>query len=263
MHLLIIILLGGGTLLYSTTNLDPSTRWDIPIENETPAYIGGVPVADWSPNDSGTRVFEGLIKQEDDPYHDWDTDSFGPKVLSLDIIDSLSGKYLTTYILQTQQNELFRFFTDVTRNHEAWTHSGPKPVKILDSGTTDVGFHGVSFNLLKVKDVVYSDMGQWYEGILSVSTFQFGINKFYKYERDFNCTGYSNLVLRMNDKGESKDLLLASHEGWVYIVPYCGTAQPIAHHSTNSTIKICGLLMPLNTTKGMKEALMIFEVQRN
>lgn len=259
---LVSIIILCVSVVFATINYDPSDRWELSDETKNPAYLGGIPVAYWSNNDP-LRVYEGMIKQEDDPYHDWETDPSGPKVLSLDIIDPISGSYITTYILQTQSDDLLRFFQDGTREHSAWKHRGTKPVKILGTETVDTGFNGEQFKLLKVKDVTYSKMGQWYSGVLSRSIFQFGVIEFYKYNHDFNCSGLPSLVLRIDENDASKDILLASHEGWVYIVPMCGTGQPIAHHSTNSSIKIRGLMMPMNTTKGMSEALMIFDVKSN
>ncbi len=236
------------------------SSWKLPEEKEVPAIIGGVPVANWSLAQSTTLIYEGLVKQEDDPYHDWESDPSGPKVLSLDLLDPQTG-YVDTFILTTQNGGLFRFFRDENRQHEIWSYRGPKPVKIRGKLGNGTDVNGRGFKQLSITAVAYSDLGQWYEGTLSRMSVNYGSYSFYKYGRVRDNQESMVLTLRIEEGNEIIDIPLASHEGWIYRIPFCGTSQPIASYRFNQSVKIHGLMMPFVTNNGIDEALMIFDVK--
>ncbi len=250
----------GITVIILTIQYNSFSKWKIPEEREVPATIGGLPVANWSLPQSTTLIYEGLIKQEDDPYHDWESDPSGPKVLSLDLLDPNIG-YVDTVILTTPNGELFRFFRDENRQHEIWSYRGPKPVKIRGNISKGTDVRGQEFNQLSVEVAGFSEIGEWYDGTLGRLSVDYGSYHFYKYGHNRDNPESMVVSLRIDKKNEIFEVPLASHEGWIYQIPFCGTSQPIADYRFNQSVKIRGLMMPVYTSHGIEEALMVFDVK--
>lgn len=250
----------GVTIIILATQYASVSRWKLPEEKEVPAVIGGMPVANWSLTQSTTLIYDGLVKQEDDPYHDWEADPSGPKVLSLDLLDPQTG-YVDTFILTTQNGGLFRFFHDENRQHEIWSYRGSKPVKISGKLGHGTDVKGETFKQLSIEAVAYSDLGEWYDGTLSRMNADLGSYYFYKYGRLCDIQESMLLSLRIEIGNDLIEVPLASHEGWIYIIPFCGTSQPIADYRFNQSVKIYGLMMPVENQRGIQQALMVFDVR--
>ncbi len=207
-------------------------------------------------------VYEGLIDQEDDPLHDWDVDSSGPKVLSLDVIDPVSAEYVETYILTNSSGDFYRIHPRYSRNEPVWGYWSTKPAKITGNATEIKDFRGVAVKVLEVEQIEFSEMGQWYRGILSRKHFDLSPYTFYKSSR--LTSPYSDLMISykiLDDNDEvAMEVPLASHEGYLYYIPICGTGQPIAMFSFNQTVRVYGLMMPIKGTGGTNmNALMVFD----
>ncbi|MBN2335167.1 hypothetical protein JXL21_06365 [Candidatus Bathyarchaeota archaeon] len=208
-------------------------------------------------------AYEGLIDQEDDPLHDWEADPSGPKVLSLDVIDPETAEYLGTYILANSSGGFYRFFAeDRSSNDPVWGYTGSKPVKITGAIAETKDRRGNTVKVLTVESIDFSEMGNWYLGVLSRRGFSLGPYTFYKDSRIM--TPHSDLMisLKILDDGDRviKEVPLASHEGYLYYIPICGTGQPIAMFRYNQTVRVYGLMMPVKETSGATmKALMVFD----
>jgi hypothetical protein len=211
-------------------------------------------------------VYEGLIDQEDDPLHDWDADSSGPKVLSLDVIDPLSAEYVETCILTNSSGGFYRIHPKYSRNDPVWGYWGTKPVKITGNTTEIRDYRGVALKVLEVERIEFSEMGKWYRGILSRKHFDLAPYSFYKsggrelYPTDLMI---SYKVLDENDQ-VAMEVPLASHEGYLYYIPICGTGQPIPMFRFNQTVRVYGLMMPIKEVTGTRlNALMVFDATQS
>ena len=211
-------------------------------------------------------VYEGLIDQEDSPLHDWDADPSGPKVLSLDVIDPVSAEYVETYILTNSSGGFYRIHPKYSRNDPVWGYWGTKPAKITGNTSEIKDFRGVAVKLLEVERIEFSEMGRWYRGIMSRKHFDLAPYSFYKSGgRKSNPTDLmiSYKILDENDE-VTMEVPLASHEGYLYYIPICGTGQPIAMFSFNQTVRVYGLMMPINETTGTRiNALMVFDATQS
>jgi len=207
-------------------------------------------------------VYEGLIDQEDDPLHDWDEDPSGPKVLSLDVIDPVSAEYVETYILTNSSGGFYRIHPKYGRNDPVWGYWGTKPVKVTGNTSEIKDFRGVAVKVLEVERIEFSEMGRWYRGILSRKHFNLAPYAFYKSGgRKSNPTDFMISLKILDDNDEvALEVPLASHEGYLYYIPICGTGQPIAMFRFNQTVRVYGLMMPIKETTGARmNALMVFD----
>lgn len=103
-------------------------------------------------------------------------------------------------------------------------------------------------------DVEYSEMGEWVTGVLSRREQETG--EFTFYNGTFG-GGFTFLTLRTGEE----ELVLASHEGYVYDVPICGTGQPIAQCGFNQTVTVRGLRTSVIDSHGtVIPVFMVFEV---
>jgi hypothetical protein len=211
-------------------------------------------------------VYEGLIDQEDDPIHDWDADPSGPKVLSLDVIDPVSGEYVETYILTNSTGGFYRIHPNYSRSDPVWGYKGTKPVKVTGNVSEAKDYTGRVVKTLMIKDLEFSSMGVWYRGILSRRVYNLMPYTFYKY----SWQGYepSNLMISfkvLDDEDKVvEEVPLASHEGYLYYIPICGTGQPIAMFRFNQTVRVYGLMMPIKEATGTRlHALMVFDATQS
>ena len=228
---------------------------------------GGVTPAQLTPSVSVEEaVYEGLIDQEDSPLHDWDADPVGPKVLSLDVIDPVSAEYVETYILTNSTGGFYRIHPRYGRNDPVWGYWGTKPAKITGNSSEIKDFRGAAVKVLEVERIEFSEMGRWYRGILSRKHFDLALYTFYKSSR--LTSPHSDLMISykiLDDNDEvAMEVPLASHEGYLYYIPMCGTGQPIAMFRFNQTVRVYGLMMPIKETTGTNmNALMVFDATQS
>ena len=211
-------------------------------------------------------VYEGLIDQEDDPLHDWGADPSGPKVLSLDVIDPVSAEYVGTYILTNSSGGFYRIHPKYSRSDPVWGYWGTKPVKIKGNTTEIEDYRSVALKVLEVERIEFSDMGKWYRGILSRKHFDLTPYSFYKSSgRKSNPTDLMISYKILDDEDKVvEEVPLASHEGYLYYIPICGTGQPIAMFRFNQTVRVYGLMMPIKETTGTRiNALMVFDATQS
>ena len=201
-------------------------------------------------------VLEGLVCQEDDPYHDWESDPTGPKVKSLDVMDPKDNLSIQTYILADPDGQLFRFFPVEERvPGPIWDYVEPKPVTIYGFVKQQQGINNQTFKVLYVYDIRPSELGEWVTGEFSSKTQNTGLFTFYN--RTFG-GDFTFLTLKTSEE----ELVLASHEGYVYNVPICGTSQPIAECRFNETITVRGLRTMVTDSRGQNiPTFMVFEVK--
>ena len=74
------------------------------VIEETGPVVIGAPVVNI------LDTFKGMISQMDDPDHDWMSNPAGPKVLSIDILDSTDGLSIKTTLLADPEGRLYRLF---------------------------------------------------------------------------------------------------------------------------------------------------------
>ena len=204
---------------------------------------------------------EGMLSQEDDPDHDWESDQVGSKVKSLDVMDPENALAIETYFLADPLGEYFRlqsFKENVVApapvHGNIWDYHAPKPVKVTGVLVSRTGHDNQTVKVLCVHDVEYSDMGEWVTGVLGLREQETGSFTFYN--RTFGGE-FTFLTLRAGDE----DLVLASHEGYVYDVPICGTGQPIAYCSLNQTATVRGLRTTvMDSHDAVIPVFMVFEV---
>lgn len=209
-------------------------------------------------------TLEGMLSQEDDPDHDWANDPAGPKVLSLDVLDPEDNLNYKTYYLNSKNGEFYRFFPLSRRiNDTVWSYLGPKPVII--NGTVDhyVGVDQKVIRTIRILEIDFSDLGQWYKGVLGTKEVELGSFQFHN--RSYRGLKGTILSLTLDTplSGlQKKEVILASHEGYVYNVPYYGTGQPVADYSSGQSVMVRGLLTKLVDSKQhVLPVLMIFEVK--
>jgi len=204
---------------------------------------------------------EGMLSQEDDPDHDWESDLTGFKVKSLDVMDPENALSIETYFLADPLGEYFRlhpFKESVVApapvHGNIWDYHAPKPVKVTGVLVSRTGHDNQTVKVLCVHDVEYSDMGEWVTGVLGLREQETGSFTFYN--RTFGGE-FTFLTLRTSEE----ELVLASHEGYVYDVPICGTGQPIAHCSLNQTATVRGLRTTvMDSHDAVIPVFMVFEV---
>ena len=118
------------------------------------------------------------------------------------------------------------------------------------------GFNNQTVEVLYVYDVEYSNIGEWVTGVLSHRNQTMGLFTYYNktYSGEYN---FLTLVT------EEEELILASHEGYIYDVPICGTGQPIAECSFNETVVVKGLKTILvDANESIVPIFMVFSVNR-
>lgn len=204
---------------------------------------------------------EGMLSQEDDPGHDWVSDPTGFKVKSLDGMDPENGLAIETYILADPLGGYFRLHPvkesvvePAPVHGNIWDYHAPKPVEVTGVLVSRTGVNNQTVMVLCVHDVEYSDMGEWVTGVLSRREQETG--RFTFYNRTFGGE-FTFLTLKTGEE----ELVLASHEGYVYDVPMCGTGQPIAQCSFNQTATVRGLRTLVTDSRGTAiPVFMVFEV---
>lgn len=206
---------------------------------------------------------EGMLSQEDDPDHDWESDPVGPKVKSLDVMDPENALSIKTYILADPEGRYFRLhpveesiLEPARVRGNIYDYHAPKPVKVTGVLISHTRVGNQTVKVLCVHDVEYSDMGEWVTGVLSHKEQETG--KFTFYNRTFGGE-FTFLTLKTGEE----ELVLASHEGYVYDVPICGTGQPIAQCSFNQTVTVRGLRASVTDSQGtVIPVFMVFEVEK-
>jgi len=206
---------------------------------------------------------EGMLSQEDDPDHDWESDPAGPKVKSLDVMDPENALSIETYILADPEGSYFKVhpveesvLEPALVRGNIWDYHAPKPVKVTGVLVSRTGVGNQTVRVLCVHDVEYSDIGEWVTGVLSYKEQETG--RFTFYNRTFG-GDFTFLILITGEE----ELVLASHEGYVYDVPICGTGQPIAQCSFNQTTTVRGLRTSVIDSYGtVIPVFMVFEVRK-
>ncbi|MFH0850264.1 MAG: hypothetical protein V1924_04920 [Candidatus Bathyarchaeota archaeon] len=211
-------------------------------------------------------VYEGLIYQEDDPLHDWDADHSGPKVLSLDVTDPVSAEYVETYILTNSSGGFYRIHPRDSRSDPVWGYWGTKPVKVTGNVSEVKDYAGRVVKTLRIEGIEYSSLGGWYRGVLSRREYNLMPYTFYK--SGWQGSTPSNLMVSFkildNEDRVVEEVPLASHEGYLYYIPGCGTGQPIAMFRFNQTVRVYGLMMPIKEASGTRlNALMVFDATQS
>ncbi len=204
---------------------------------------------------------EGMLSLKDDPDHDWESEPVGPKIKSLDVMDPENGLSIETYILADPEGRYFRlhpFKESVVEparvRGNIWDYHAPKPVEVTGVLISHTGLNNQTVKVLCVHDVEYSDMGEWVTGVLSLKEQETGVFTFYN--RTFG-GDFTFLTLKTGEE----EIVLASHEGYVYDVPICGTGQPIAQCSLNQTATVRGLRTSVIDSQGTAiPVFMVFEV---
>jgi len=204
---------------------------------------------------------EGMLSQENDPDHDWESDPVGSKVKTIDVMDPENALSIETYFLADPLGGYFRlhpFKESVVApapvHGNIWDYHAPKPVKVTGVLVSRTGLDNQTVKVLCVHDVEYSDMGEWVTGVLGLREQETGSFTFYN--RTFG-GGFTFLTLKTGEE----ELVLASHEGYVYDVPICGTGQPITQCSLNQTATVRGLRTSVMDSHGaVFPVFMAFEV---
>lgn len=259
----------NGTILLGMANINQEKidKLEHIIEGKIPPGIlviheQGMAKLDWASAYLNEVNMEGLLSQEDDPDHDWAKDPSGPKVLSLDVLNPEENLNHETYYLTSRDREFYRFFPLSQRiNDTIWAFNGPKPVKIKGIKASYVGVDGRNVTTLSVLDVVYSEMGQWVEGVLGIEERTVGSFQVYNRSTPGRMMTFLSLTLSSGQIGRRHEVVyLASHEGYVYDVPICGTGQPIARYGFGENIRVRGLFTEIDATNQVLPLLMVFEV---
>lgn len=215
---------------------------------------------------SGDEEFvtlEGMLSQEDGPDHDWIKDPVGPKVLSLDVLDPENNLNYETYYLNSRHGDFYIFFPLSRRiNDSVWAYRGPKPVKITGILSYHVGANEKVVDTLRIFQIEYSGLGQWFEGVLGTREIEVGSYQYHNRLYPGRKTTFLSLTLDPRTSGSRiEEVYLASHEGYVYDVPYCGTGQPIVNTHTGQSVSIRGLMTEVVDSKNqIIPVLMVFEV---
>lgn len=208
-------------------------------------------------------TLEGMLSQEDGPDHDWIKDPVGPKVLSLDVLDPENNLNYETYYLNSRHGDFYIFFPLSRRiNDSVWAYRGPKPVKITGILSYHVGVNEKVVDTLRIFQIEYSGLGQWFEGVLGTKEIEVGSYQYHNHLYPSRKTTFLSLTLDPRTSGSQiEEVYLASHEGYVYDVPYCGTGQPIVNTHTGQSVSIRGLMTEVVDSKNqIIPVLMVFEV---
>ena len=202
-------------------------------------------------------TFTCMISQMNDPDHDWESDPAGPKVKSIDILYTTNELSIKTIILTDPEGRFYRLFPVEERvPGPIWDYNAPKPVNVTGLKMNHTGINNQTVEVIYVYDVEYSDIGEWVTGVLSQRNQTTGSFTYYNktYSGNFN---FLTLIT------EDEELVLASHEGYVYDVPICGTGQPIAECGFNETVLIRGLKTVLTDSNNKTLPIfMVFDVNR-
>lgn len=268
-HLNSLNLAPNGTILLGLENVtqEQIDMLILTIEGRVPPGILVVHESEGLIEQTGEETFvtlEGMLSQEDSPDHDWNKDPVGPKVLSLDVLDPENTLDYETYYLNSRNGEFYIFFPLSRRiNDSIWAYRGPKPVKITGIQSYHVGLNEKVVDTLRIFHIEYSVLGSWYEGVLGIKEVELGLyrlhNRLYQ--------GLKRTILSLTldtplPDSQNNEVLLASHEGYIYNVPCCGTGQPVADYNTGQSVRIRGLLTEIvDSKKQVFSVLMIFEIQ--
>ncbi len=172
------------------------------------------------------------------------------------------AEYVGTYILTNSSGGFYRIHPRYSRNDPVWGYWGTKPAKITGNTSEINDYRGVALKVLEVEHIEFSEMGRWYSGILSRKYFELAPNSFYKSGGRKSSPTDLMISLKILDDNDEVvlEVPLASHEGYLYYIPICGTGQPIAMFRFNETVRVYGLMMPIKETTGTRmKALMVFD----
>jgi hypothetical protein len=254
----------NGTILLGISNVSQE-RIDIlerTIEGIVPTGIivvhevGGIELS----GDVEFGVFEGLLDQEYHPDYP-PRDPNGTNVITLNVFDPRDNLNYETYYLTSKEGQFYRYTPRDQRIQDpVWDYTGPKPVKITGLQSSHAGVNGSIEEALMISEIEYSDLGRWFDGVLGWKEVEVGAFEYH--DRRHSGRNMTLIFLTLNaESGETFDeVYLASHEGYVYDVPICGTGQPIAVVSRGQSVKIRGLLtMVADSYNNLLPILMVFE----
>ena len=165
------------------------------------------------------------------------------------LLNETGGYYLMGVNTKPLPEDFFMFF-------------GPRMIQVIGVLSNRTSLEGKNFSLLQVFDITYSEIGSWYKG--NLSTMNCNLRPYTLLNRQYDGFNHTYLSFRLLDENGTliEEMLLASHEGYIYDVPYCATLQPIAKANTGDTIMIYGLLTQLTEENGdSQKVLMIYQVK--
>lgn len=165
------------------------------------------------------------------------------------LLNETGGYYLMGVNTKPLPEDFFMFF-------------GPRPIQVMGQTSNRTSIHGYNISALQFVEINYSGFGAWCLG--NLSTMVCNLQPYTLLNRQYN--GYNHTYLsfkHLDEEGQLiEEILLASHEGTIYDVPYCATLQPIAKANTGDTIMIYGLLTQLTEENGdSQKVLMIYQVR--
>jgi len=164
------------------------------------------------------------------------------------LLNETGGYYLMGVNTKPLPEDFFMFF-------------GPRMIQVIGVLSNRTSLEGKNFSLLQVSDITYSEIGSWYKG--NLSTMNCNLRPYTLFNQQYDGFNHTYLSFRLLDENGTlvEEILLASHEGPLYSVPYCGTGQPIAKARSGDFISIYGLLTELIEVNGdSHKVLMIFRV---
>jgi len=219
--------------------------------------VGGIELS----ADADYVTLEGLLAQESHPDY-LPGDSNDSNVITLDVFDPEDNLSYDTYYLRSSEGLFYRYTPGDKRIQDpVWDYTGPKPVKIRGIQSQYVGVTGSILESLLILNIEYSDLGRWYKGVIDWKEVAVGAYEYHSRLHSGRKMTLIFLTLNANELGETLDeLYLASHQGYVYDVPICGTGQPIAFVNRGQSVKIRGLLTEVVDSKNnLLPILMVFE----
>jgi len=188
-------------------------------------------------------------------------DPNGTNVITLDVFDPEDNLNYKTYYLTSKEGQFYRYTPRDERIQDpVWDYTGPKPVKITGIKSEHAGVNGSIVETIMIMNIEYSELGRWFDGILGWKEVEVGAYEYHN--KLYTGRNMTLIFLTLNvESGETFDeVYLASHEGYIYDVPICGTGQPIAVVSRGQSVKTRGLLTEVvDSNNNLLPILMVFE----